>query len=224
MLSLSGPWTRLGAALSALIVVFAIIGMTMHIDFYTLQKRKDFFCFYTNVSNLAVLFYFGLAAPRLYAHSALRPLIPHAEFAVMMCIMLTFCVFHFVLFPPLRMAAKGMPHTREFLILYTDNFIIHYLVPLSVFAYWLLCSPQKRMLGMADALYWTALPLLYIVCILARARRRLIIEDTGTPYPYPFLDVGILGSRKVCGICAALYALCVLAGLVMILLTGILPA
>jgi len=223
LLSLSGPWTRLGAALSALIVVFVIIGMTMHSDFYTKRTRKDFLCFYTNVSNLTVLLYFGLAAPRLYARSSLRALIPHAEFAVMMCIMLTFCVFHLVLYPPLRRAARRMPHTREFLILYTDNFIIHYLVPLSVFVYWLVCSPQKHALGAADALYWTMLPLLYIACIFLRAKRRLIIEETGSPYPYPFLDAGALGSGRVIGICAALYALCILVGFVMILLARILP-
>ena len=221
MLSLCGPWTRLGAALSALIVVFSIIGMTMHIDFYTQRKRKDFFCFYTNVSNLAVLLYFGLAAPQLYTHSTLRAWIPHAEFAVMMSIMLTFCVFHLVLYPPLSRAAKGMPHTREFLILYADNFIIHYLVPLSVFVYWLLCSPQKQKLGAADAIYWTSLPLIYIACIFLRAKRRLIIEETGSPYPYPFLDIQALGAKRVVGICTALYTLCILAGLGMISLIGI---
>lgn len=221
MLSLSGPWTRLGAVLSALIVVFVIIGMTMHRDFYAGRTRKDFLCFYTNVSNMTVLLYFGLAAPWLYARSSFRALIPHAEFAVMMCIMLTFCVFHLVLYPPIRIAARGMPRTREYLILYTDNFIIHYLVPLSVFAYWLTCSPQKHVLGAADALYWTALPLLYVVWILLRAKRSMIIEETGSPYPYPFLDTGALGLERVIGICSALYALCVLAGLAMILLARI---
>lgn len=221
MLFLCGPWTRLGAALSALIVVFSIIGMTMHIDFYAQRKRKDFFCFYTNVSNLAVLLYFGLAAPRLYTHSTLRAWIPHAEFAVMMSIMLTFCVFHLVLYPPLIQAAKGMPHTREFLILYADNFIIHYLVPLSVFVYWLLCSPQKQKLGAADAIYWTSLPLIYIACIFFRAKRCLVIEETGSPYPYPFLDVRALGARRVFGICTVLYTLCIFAGLGMISLIGI---
>ena len=224
MLSLCGPWTRLGAVLSALIVVFAIIGMTMHSDFYTNIRRKDFLCFYTNVSNLAVFLYFAIAAPRLYARSSLRALIPHAEFAVMMCIMLTFCVFHLVLYPPLRLAAKGMPHTKEFLILYADNFIIHYLVPLSVFVYWLLCSPQKHALGAADALYWTILPLVYLARTFLRASRHAIIEETGSPFPYPFLDVHALGAGRVVGICAALYGLCILAGLAIIALTAMLTA
>ncbi|MBR5225280.1 MAG: Pr6Pr family membrane protein [Clostridia bacterium] len=222
MLSLIGPCTRLGVLLSAMIVVFGVIGMTMHRDFYAGRARRDFFCFYTNVSNMAVVVYFALAAPRLYASEKLHPLIPHAEFAVMMCIMLTFCVFHLILFPPIRKAAQCMPRTREYFIVCTDNLIIHYLVPLTVFAYWLLCSPGKIMLRPADALYWTALPLIYIAYIFLRARKKAVIEETGSPYPYPFLDTGILGSVRVLSICAGLYALCVFSGLCIIALIRLL--
>ncbi len=218
MLSLFGPCTRLGILLSALIVVLCIVGLTMHRDFYAGRPRKDFLCFYTNISNLAVLVYFSLAAPRLYARPSWHPLIPHIEFAVMMSIMLTFCVFHLVLFPPIRKAARHMAHTREYRIVCTDNLIIHYLVPLSVFAYWLLCSPQKHVLGTADALAWTAFPLIYAACILLRARHGRIIEETGSPYPYPFLDISVLGCTRVLCICAGLYGLCVLAGLFAIML------
>lgn len=218
MLSLTGPCSRLGIFLSAMIVIFSIIGLTMHKDFYAGHARRDFFCFYTNVSNLAVLVYFGFAAPRLYVKASLHSLIPHAEFAVMMSIMLTFCVFHLVLFPPIFRAALHMPRTREYFIVCTDNFIIHYLVPLSVFAYWLACSPKKSTLGFADALYWTILPLIYVGCVFLRARKNNIIEETGSPYPYPFLDISVLGTARVFSICASLYSLCVSVGLLMIAL------
>lgn len=222
MLSLFGPYTRLGILLSAMIVVLCVVGLTMHRDFYAGRPRKDFLCFYTNISNLAVLVYFALAAPRLYTSARLRAIIPHAEFAVMMSIMLTFCVFHLVLFPPIRKAARRMAHTREYRIVCTDNIIIHYLVPLSVFAYWLLCSPQKHTLGAADAFYWTAFPLSYVACMLLRARSGRIIEEAGSPYPYPFLDIGALGRTRVLCICAGLYGLCVLAGLYAIVLIRLL--
>ena len=61
------PYGRPGAVLSALIVVFSLIGLTMHRDFYAGKRRRGFFCFYTNLSNLIVLIYFALIAPRLYA-------------------------------------------------------------------------------------------------------------------------------------------------------------
>ncbi|MBE5799893.1 MAG: hypothetical protein E7321_08095 [Clostridiales bacterium] len=216
-----GPCTRLGTVLSALIIVFGVIGMTMHRDFYAGRQRKDFLCFYTNVSNVAVILYFALVGPRLYASAALQALIPHAEFAVMMSIMLTFCVFHLVLFPAIRAHILQMPRTREYRIVCTDNFIIHYLVPLTVFAYWLLCSPGKQALGYGDALYWTALPLVYILWIFLRAPRKGDIEEAGSPYPYPFLDIHVLGAARVMRTCAALYILSAGAGLAVITLIRI---
>ena len=224
MLSISGPYTRLGAVLSALIVVGGVIGLTMHKDFYAGKRRRDFFCFYTNVSNLAVLIYFSLAAPFLYSRRYLHSLIPHAEFAVMMCIMLTFSVFHLLLYPAVRAAAAHVPHTREYWILYTDNMIIHYVVPLCVFVYWLLCSPNKQTLGLGDAIYWTALPLIYVVLIFLRAPIKGNIEEAGSPYPYPFLDIGALGGSRVLRICAALYGLCALCGVIIISVTRFLCA
>ncbi len=218
MLSLTGPCTRLGIILSALIVIFGVIGLTMHRDFYENLMRREFFCFYTNVSNLVVLLYFSIAAPILYTRASLHVLIPHLEFAVMMCIMLTCCVFHLVLFPPIYKTALSMPHTREYMIVCTDNIIIHYLVPLSVLTYWVLCSPQKHALGAADALYWTVLPLIYIAGIFLRAKRKGIIEEAASPYPYPFLDIDGLGIAPVFRMCAGLYGLCVLAGLSVITL------
>lgn len=216
------PYGRLGTVLSALIVVFSLIGLSVHRDFYAGRKRKDFFCFYTNLSNLIVLVYFALIAPRLYASASLRPFIPSAEFSVMMSIMLTFSIFHTLIFPSVRIAADHAAHTREYRIAVADNFLIHYLVPWLVFLYWLLCSPQKQALSPADALYWTALPLGYAAFIFLRARIKGTIEEAASPYPYPFLDIGVFGVRRVLRICAQLYGLCILAGTLVIAMVHIL--
>jgi len=214
--------TQLGAVLSALIVVLSIAGLTIHKDFYAGKVRRDFFFFYTNLSNLIVLIYFALAAPRLYASRALHTLIPHAEFAVMMCIILTSFVFHFVLLPAVYRRVMQMPRTREFWIVLTDNLIIHYMVPLLVFVYWLLCSPEKSKLSPADCFAWTLIPLGYVLAVWVRAPLRGVIEEAGSPYPYPFLDIGLLGWRRTAGVCAALYALCIIAGILIIGLTRLL--
>lgn len=213
--------TRTGTILSVLIVVFCIIGLTMHRDFYACRVRRDFFCFYTNLSNLVVLLYFSSAAPWLYKNTALHPLIAHAEFAVMMEILLTLAVFHLLLFPAVRETVMHMERTREYMILCADNLFIHYLVPLSVFVYWLFCSPGKSSLGAGDALYWTVLPTLYAVFIFLRAPLRGVIEEAGSPYPYPFMDVQALGVRRVALYCASLYAVSVLFGLSIIALIQI---
>lgn len=214
----------IGAVLSALIVVCCVIGLTMHKDFYAGKKRKDFFCFYTNLSNLAVGVYFALIAPRLYARSALHVLIPHAEFSLMMSIMLTFSIFHLLLFPSIRIAIKEARHTREFFIAYIDNFIIHYLVPWLVFLYWLLCSPGKASLSEKDAFLWTLFPLGYLGVTFIRAARGRIIEETGCPYPYPFLDITVLGGKTVLRTCTILYGICATAGLIMVFMTRALLA
>lgn len=207
---------RLGAVLSCVIIVLAVTGLTMHKDFYAGRIRRDFFFFYTNLSNLIVLIYFALAAPRLYASSALHALIPHTEFAVMMSIMLTCCVFHFVLLPAVYDRVMSMPRTREFRIAFTDNLIVHYLVPLSVLAYWLLCSPGKSTLTLADGISWTVFPTLYVLAVFIRAPLRGVIEEAGCCYPYPFLDIGVLGAGRVARTCLALFLLCAAAGTALI--------
>lgn len=213
------PFGRLGAVLSALIAALSLIGLTMHKDFYAGRRRKDFFCYYTNVSNLLVLVYFALLAPRLYASAGLRALIPHAEFSLMMSIMLTFMVFHHLLSPAIYRQMRGAPRDREFAIVFADNLIIHYLVPWLVMLYWLLCAPGKHTLGPADALLWTLVPLGYLGFIFLSAPLRGNIEETGNPYPYPFLNVRELGRRRVAGICALLFGACAAAGLAAVALT-----
>lgn len=218
----SAPYGRLGALLSALIVVASLIGLTMHKDFYAGVRRRDFYCYYTNLSNLLVLLYFSLVAPRLYGAAALRPLIPHAEFSLMMSIMLTFFVFHHLLFPAIREQLHSWRPSREFAIVCADNLIVHYLVPWLVFLYWLLCSPGKAALRAADALLWTCIPLAYLLYIALRARARAVIAETGSPYPYPFLDAQRRGRLRVLRTCAALYGLCAASGLAVVALLQLL--
>ena len=208
-----GLYGRLGAVLSALIVVCCLIGLTMHADFYAGVRRRDFLLYYTNLSNLLVLIYFALVAPLLYARASLRWLIPHAEFALTMTILLTFAVFHLWLFPDVRRQLRGVRRTRLFCIVCADNLVVHYIVPLLTLCYWLLCSPGKAALSARDALTWTAVPLAYLLAILVRAPLCGPIYGTSSAYPYPFLDIPARGARQVAFTCAGLYACCAAVGL-----------
>lgn len=212
------PYGRTGTALSALIVVSCLIGLTMHSDFYAGRRRRDFFCYYTNVSNLIVLLYFALVAPALYATPALHALIPHVEFIVTMCIALTFCVFHLLLSPAVRIMVKSLPHTPNYRIMWVDNLFIHYIVPWLTLAYWILCSPGKSALKLWDAPLFTLIPLLYLLFIFLRARKGINIHGENSPYPYPFLDCNARGIRRVMRTCMALFAIC-LASALWVLLT-----
>lgn len=208
----SALFGRVGAVLSALLVVFSLIGLTVHSDFYAGRRRRGYFLYFTNVSNLLVLLYFALVAPRLYARAALRPLIAHVEFALTMSIMLTFAVFHHLLLPGVLKGLRGAPHTRELAIMAADNAAEHYIVPWLTFAYWVLCAPYKNTLTLADAALWTAVPLVYLLFALLCARRGENLPGTDSPYPYPFLDVSRRGAAAVARTCMRLLALCVGSG------------
>ena len=218
------PSGRAGTLLSALIVVSCAIGLTMHDDFYAGRRRRDFFYYYTNVSNLLVLVYFALIAPRLYASPALHPLIPHAEFAVAAMIMLTFCVFHTLLLPGLLAMVRAMTadsnsrtplqmgrliaavlRDRESAILLLDNLLVHCVVPLLTLLYWLLCSPDKHCLTLADAAAWHLIPGLYLLAVLLRARRGVPLSGTESAYPYPFLDISAVGFRRAALCCSRVF-------------------
>lgn len=207
---------RLGALLSAFIVVCACIGLTLHRDVYAHIPRRDFYMYYTNVSNLIVLLYFALLSPWLYARAALRQFIPVAEFSVMMIILLTHLVFHNLLFPQIRRSMRGAPRNRETAIVFADNLFIHYLVPWLTALYWLLSSPGKDALGIAGALVWLIVPLAYLLCVFLRARRGAL-AGTDSAYPYPFLDAARHGARRVAMTCLLLLMLCIGASLALLL-------
>ncbi|MDP3849108.1 MAG: Pr6Pr family membrane protein [Luteolibacter sp.] len=81
--------------------------------------------------------------------------------------------------------------------------ILHYLVPAGVLADWLL-SPRREAPDWSLPLKWTAYPFIFLAYALVRG------EIIGT-YPYPFIDVSVLGYRQ------AVLDACVLLGLSLVL-------
>ncbi len=203
---------RLGALLSALIVVCALISLTLHRDVYHHTPRPDFYSYYTNVSTVIVLVYFSIGAPLLYAKAPLRRFIPVVEFSIAMMIMLTHIVFHNLLFPALRKVVRDAEPSCDLSMLIVNNLFIHYLVPWLTFAYWLLCSPHKDVVTLPGTLVWLLVPLTYLYSVFRRARYGNI-AGTDSPYPYPFLDAKQYGVKRVLLICLGLLALCILASL-----------
>ncbi|MBR5288562.1 MAG: Pr6Pr family membrane protein [Clostridia bacterium] len=212
------PQGKLGAVLSALIVVFSLVGLTMHGDFYAGVRRRDYWAYYTNQSNLLVFAYFALLSPFLYANPRLSAMIPRTEFAVMLSIMLTHLVYHHFLAPFVGEETIYSPHAPDARIARADSIVQHYAVPLLTFAYWLFCSPSKARLTFLDAFLWLLFPLGYTGYVLLRAKLRGVIHRTKSAYPYPFLDVRFFGVRRVLRLAGLLLALCLGASLSVILL------
>lgn len=68
------------------------------------------------------------------------------------------------------------------------NYLLHYVSPLAMAAYWLLFTPHGR-LRWQDPLWWALFPLIYFVYVIARGL-------AGGSYPYPFIDLAKIGPTR----------------------------
>lgn len=82
--------------------------------------------------------------------------------------------------------------------------VLHYVVPAGMLAYWLL-SPRRKSNDWSLPLKWTACPFIYLGYALVRG------EMIGA-YPYPFLDVSVIGYRQALLEACGLLAVSVLLG------------
>lgn len=78
------------------------------------------------------------------------------------------------------------------------NILLHYVVPLAALAWWL-WLPPRRNIPPAAPWHWLQWPMLYAAYALARGAM------TGF-YPYPFIDVPVLGITRTLVHCAGLGA------------------
>ena len=155
------------------------------------KRRRQFFCYYTNLSNAAMLLYHGLLLiPGGVRRALLSPL---GRYLAALCILVTFVIYFFVLTRFGRhtkkdtMASLG---TRRY-----SNAIVHYLVPLLTELEWLTVA-DKHGLGLRHALLWLIVPLCYLAFTKVRASTGVIIENTGSLWPYAFMDRDALGMKK----------------------------
>lgn len=155
------------------------------------KRRKQIFCYYTNLSNTAMLLIHVLLLIPGPARTALRT--PLARYMTTLCILVTFIIYFFVL---TRFGRHSKRDTMESLgTRRVGNVFVHYLVPLLTLLEWLTAA-DKRGLGLRDAVTWLLVPLAYLVFLLLRARTGVIIENTGSLWPYSFMDLKKLGLKK----------------------------
>lgn len=84
------------------------------------------------------------------------------------------------------------------------NFLLHYVSPVAMAAYWLLFVPHGRLRRRAP-LWWSVVPITYFGYALTRGA----IDGR---YPYPFMDVGKIGGAQTAFNAAVIAAAFVIGG------------
>jgi hypothetical protein len=181
------------AAIIYRIALVIVAGYGLADGFGILAGGPDFyqFAYFTDVSNVLCFLYFLVAV--VYGAFCLRRsdgpqiFLPRVKGAVTLSISITLLVNQFVL--------CGTP------LLVTDgrfdfaNLLAHYLVPIMVILDLILFDRKGGMRGVDPVLYAT-IPFTYLLYIFVRAKVGGPIVD-GQYYPYPFLDVSVLGVATV---------------------------
>lgn len=174
----------------ALFVLLCGYGLALHIA----ACRWSDFNYYTVLSNALCFLYFlvslVLNLRRLAHRQHTVTWRPRLEGAVLFAITVTLLVYHFMLRPPHPTRALNPDYFS------TLNIVQHYAVPFAVIFDWLLFAPKRRW-RRTDPLSWVLIPFAYFIYILIRAPFAGDIAGTGSPYPYAFIDIQMLGIRRV---------------------------
>lgn len=165
----------MGLRLSAAgIFLLGALGLLLHSTLpQTGHIRAGMFCFYTNLSNLAVLLY--ELALAIVPAGGVRRLLTGSTVALAMtlCIYVTHLVYHFVLVPDARRQGKKFADFGGSF----GNLCVHYGTPWLVVLQWVLWG-DKSGLTVLSAVWWLVLPLAYFAYAMLRAR-------TGKPSATP---------------------------------------
>lgn len=178
-----------------MIVIIGSCGLVLHSGLISGTPRKDFFRYYTNLSNLLVTMFFLIRTVIRITrnYQGFFGKIVFSElwfFSITMTIFLTFGIYHFVLAPSFRNAP---PESKEFKFSHSiSNYCVHYIVPLLNLLNWLLFA-DKSALQYKWGLIWIIIPWVYVIYAVIRGLHGDIIENTNSAYPYDFMDLGKYG-------------------------------
>lgn len=168
--------------------------------------------YYTNISNLLILLFFAYllylsirGIPLSQKHYRLK-----ACFTI--CITLTFLVYHFLL------AEDSTP--AEFYTI--KNITLHYIAPILVIIDFIVFD-QRKMYTILDPVYWTFIPILYLIFSLVKGIvfRIPIPDEEHTPFPYFFLNITKYGIKTVATYCIVILVFYLFTGYLMYALKNI---
>jgi len=182
------------AALIYRIALVIVAGYGLADGFGMLEGAPAFyqFAYFTDVTNILCFLYFLVASVYGVVRSRRfcgRPqlFLPRVKGAVTLSISLTLLVNHFVL--------HGTPFLVTEGCFDLSNLLAHYLVPIMVILDAILFDPKGRMRPLDPVLY-ALVPFTYLLYTFVRAKVGGPLID-GSYYPYPFLDVSVVGVAVV---------------------------
>ena len=167
-----------------------------------------FFLMFTNLSNIAVVLCFWIVGFYALAHPerGQRPWCPKIKHALMLAITVTFLVAHFML-------NGGMVFMNG--IFNFDMLVLHYIVPIGAILDWLLFD-EKGTITKFEPFLWLIFPLAYFAYIMIMVLGLGVNVGTGMSaagrWPYPFLNIDLLGVPTVAGIVVAMVVFFLLLG------------
>lgn len=184
----------MGLRLSAAgIFLLGALGLLLHSTLpQTGHIRAGMFCFYTNLSNLAVLLY--ELALAIVPAGGVRRLLTGSTVALAMtlCIYVTHLVYHFVLVPDARRRGQKFADFGGSF----GNLCVHYGTPWLVVMQWVLWG-DKSGLTVLSAVWWLVLPLAYFAYAMLRARDGQAHRPHQAAVPIPVYGLGKAGPQKV---------------------------
>ncbi len=169
------------------IVLAAVVGILLQCEIGTGNFSLSSFRMFTTLSNLAVAIFFITYIAVSVSKSACSELkervLRYFKFLITMSIMLTGLVAHFIL---RKMFVNMEPMAKAGLTL------LHYVVPIATFLDWIVFDEKgrtdKKMPFIA-----TLFPLIYVLISMIAAQ----FMTGDNKYPYPFLNVDMLGVGMV---------------------------
>jgi hypothetical protein len=185
-------------ALAFRVIMLTGCGVALTISLGITQGQFDWVAlnYYTNLSNLICFIFFlfltGKTIIELKRDGAngTTTLMPHLKGAFVMMIAITLLVFHFMLSGAITLPADPW---SQFNI---ANTLLHYVTPILVILDWFLFD-KKNTYRWSEPLLWLASPLAYLGFFMIRAEIVGNMPGRQTRYPYPFLDVDVLGWSSV---------------------------
>lgn len=171
----------------SLITLSAIVGILFQCEVGTKQFSLHSFKMFTTLSNLIVALFFIVY---IYIHvkkfslsSKGNQRLRYFKFLITMSILLTGLVAHFML--------RGMFQNMD-IMSKIGLFLLHYVVPIGTLFDWILFD-EKGKTEWKMPIFATSFPILY-VCITMFLAQFVSSSDR---YPYPFLNVDMLGVQVV---------------------------